>query len=227
MSTTISNSKGVIAALMGGLSLLLGGCATTSHLEDRPLPEPVYQAPAERSAGSLYDAQGGIWLFGDQRARNVGDVLTVVLQESTSASKSATTSTSKNQDVSLEVPSFFGQIAVPTNYAAELGSERGFEGSGSSKQSNQLTGQLTVQVVERLNGGVLRIAGKKRLRLNQGVEVLQLTGLVRPQDITPDNTVQSQRIANAEISYSGRGAVADSNAQGWLARFFSSPLFPF
>lgn len=214
--------------LVLGLALLfLGGCATRSHLEDRPLPEPVYQAPAERSTGSLYDNQGGIWLFGDQRARNVGDVLTVVLEESTSASKSATTSTSKNQDVGVEVPNFFGRVAVPGDYAAELGAERGFEGSGSSQQSNQLTGQLTVQVVERLNGGIMRIAGKKRLRLNQGVEVLQLTGLVRPQDISPENTVASQRIANAEISYSGRGAVADSNAQGWLARFFSSPVFPF
>ncbi len=247
MSTTTSDLKGIpvaeatvdlmrppeagtvsvlVVTAVAFLLLLLGGCATTSDLTDKPLPEPVYTAAPEKTTGSLYDNQGGLWLFGDQRARNVGDVLTVVLQERTSATKSASTSTTKNQSIGIDVPNFFGQVPVPENFSAEVGSDRGFEGSGNTSQSNQLSGQLTVQVVERLNGGILRIAGKKRLRLNQGVETLQLTGLVRPEDISPDNTVPSHRIANADISYSGRGAVADSNAQGWLARFFSSPLWP-
>ncbi len=212
-----------LVVLVAGLG---SGCASNPHLVDTPLPEPVYTAPEAKSAGSLYDNQGGLWLFGDQRARNVGDVLTVVLQERTSATKSASTSTSKSQSIGIDVPNFFGQVPVPENFSADVGSDRDFEGSGNTSQSNQLSGQLTVQVVERLNGGVLRIAGKKRLRLNQGVETLQLTGLVRPEDISPTNTVDSQRIANADISYSGRGAVADSNAQGWLARFFASPLWP-
>lgn len=216
----------VLSALASVATLMLGGCASNPQLRDEPLPEPVYTAAPERSAGSLYENRGGLVLFSDQRARNVGDVLTVVLQERTSATKSASTSTSKNQSIGIDVPNFFGQVPVPENFGAEVGSDRGFEGSGNTSQSNQLSGQLTVQVVERLNGGILRIAGKKRLRLNQGVETLQLTGLVRPEDITPENTVPSHRIANADISYSGRGAVADSNAQGWLARFFSSPLWP-
>lgn len=218
------------AYVVAGVLLLsltfLGGCASTAVIEDRPLPEPIYPPAYERSEGSLYDGQGGLMLFGDQRARHVGDVLTVVLQERTSATKSASTSTSKGQSLGVQVPNFFGQVQEPANFGADASADRSFEGAGNSSQSNQLTGQLTVQVVEELNGGVLRIAGSKRLRLNQGVEVLQLTGLVRPQDIAPDNTVPSHRIANAEIGYSGRGAVADANAQGWLARFFNSPFFP-
>lgn len=214
------------APVLAFVSLFLGGCATTANFEEQPLPEPVYQQPAEVSQGAIYSNQGGILLFGDQRARNVGDVLTVVLRENTSASKSASTSTSKSQSLAVEVPSFFGQVDVPADLGVDAGADRDFSGSGNSSQSNQLTGQLTVQVVERLNGGMLRIAGKKNLRLNQGVEILRLTGIVRPQDISSDNTVPSNRIANAEISYSGRGAVADANTQGWLARFFSSPLWP-
>lgn len=227
MTTFERSAEKLTHVLASGFALLMfGGCATTTEFVDKPLPEPVYQPPAEVSQGSIYSNQGGIMLFGDQRARNVGDVLTVVLQESTSASKSASTSTSKSQALGMEVPNFFGQVAVPTDLGVDVSSDRDFAGSGNSSQSNQLSGQLTVQVVERLNGGVLRIAGKKHLRLNQGVEILQLTGLVRPQDITPSNTIPSHRIANAEISYSGRGAVADANTQGWLARFFSSPLWP-
>ena len=88
------------------------------------------------------------------------------------------------------------------------------------------SGPLSVEL-EAGGNSTLRIAGEKRLRLNQGLETLRLQGLVRVEDIGPDNTVPSHRIANADISYSGRGAVADANAQGWLARFFNSPLWPF
>ena len=83
-----------------------------------------------------------------------------------------------------------------------------------------------MRVIERLPGGVLRVEGEKQLQLNQADETLRLRGLVRLQDIGPDNTVLSSRIADAEIEYSGQGAVGDANAMGWLARFFNSAWWP-
>ncbi len=216
----IQHASALLAALQ------LAACAS-APVEPPPLPEPVAPPPPVRSSGSLYEPGNSLSLFADTRARQVGDVLTVVLEERTSARKSATTSTSKNQSVGFDVPSLFGASIPEGRLNAELSGDRSFEGSGDSAQSNQLNGELTVRVIERLPGNTLRIAGEKRLRLNQGLETLRLQGLVRVEDIGPDNTVPSHRIANADISYSGRGAVADANAQGWLARFFNSPLWPF
>ena len=215
------------ALLLGLLALVLGlsGCASSAATE-APLEEPRYVQAQKPAMGSLYAANSSLSLFTDQRARQVGEILTVVLEESTSARKSATTNTSKNQSVGFEVPNFFGQIADPVQFGAEIGADRGFNGSGDAAQSNQLRGQVSVQIVERLPGGTFRIAGEKRIRLNQGVEMVRLSGLVRDIDIAPDNTVPSYRVAQADISYNGRGAVADANTQGWLARFFSSPLWP-
>lgn len=206
---------------------LFGGCATSGPAEPEPLPEPVYPFQQPIANGSLFNPNRGSGLFSDQRARNVGDVLTILLEEQTTARKSASTSTGKSQTISLAAPSLFGRVPTTDSLSAEVSGARDFEGSGDSQQSNQLQGQLSVRVIEVLPGGTLSVAGEKRLRLNQGTEYLRVTGLVRPQDIAADNTVPSSRVADANIAYSGRGAVADANTQGWLARFFSSPLWPF
>ncbi|MGJ8670586.1 MAG: flagellar basal body L-ring protein FlgH, partial [Oceanococcus sp.] len=164
--------------------------------------------------------------FQDRLAAQPGDALTVILQERTQAQKSARTSTGKDQDFSLSVP-LLGGVSDDLGIDTELSSSRGFDGSGDSSQSNSLQGELTVLVTERLPNGYLRVAGEKVLQLNQGSEYLRLSGIVRPDDIAPDNSVLSTRIAQADISYSGHGALAQANAQGWLARFFNSPLWPF
>ena len=209
------------------LALLLSACATGPIPEGRfPPPRTVLPAPvaAERSEGSLYASSAGLSLFEDAKARQVGDLLTVLLIESTQASKSATTSTSKTAGVEIGDARVFGQ---PLNVDSGLSGKNSFGGAGASAQSNKLSGSLTVTVVERLPGGVLRVQGDKRLRLNQGEELMQLEGLVRPADISPHNTVGSDRIAEARIRYQGKGALADANAQGWLQRFFNSPWMPF
>lgn len=209
------------------LVLLLTACAT-GPIPQRDLPPPQTVIPppvaAQRSEGSLYASTQGLSLFEDAKARGVGDLLTVLLIESTQASKSATTSTSKASSVELGDVRAFGQ---PLNFDTGISGKNSFGGAGASAQSNKLSGSLTVTVVERLPNGVLRVRGDKRLRLNQGEEVMQLEGLVRPGDITPSNTVGSDRIAEARISYQGKGALADANAQGWLQRFFNSPWMPF
>lgn len=209
--------------LLPVLALLLSGCAT---LADPPMAEPVLPpAPvANAEPGAIYAGGQGMALFEDNKARNVGDVLTVLLVESTQAKKSAATSTSKKQDVSLGDVSLFGH---GINTGASVSGDRNFAGKGDTSQSNSLSGSVTVTVVQRYPNGNLLVRGEKLLQLNQGSEVVKLEGIVRAADISTANTVSSDRVANARVAYAGRGALADSNAQGWLVRFFNSPWMPF
>ena len=111
--------------------------------------------------------------------------------------------------------------------AASARGERDFTGKGSSAQSNRLQGSVTVTVIQRLPNGNLVVQGQKSLRLNQGDELVQIQGIVRAADIATDNTIPSSKVADARIAYGGRGAVAQSNAMGWLGRFFNSRLAPY
>ena len=109
----------------------------------------------------------------------------------------------------------------------DIAGDRTFDGKSDSSQSNKLEGSITVTVAERLPNGNLLVRGEKRITINQGQEFVRLQGIVRPVDIGPANTVPSTKIADATITYTGKGALADSNRQGWLSRFFNSPWFPF
>ncbi|EIT69691.1 MULTISPECIES: flagellar basal body L-ring protein FlgH [Hydrocarboniphaga] len=213
----------LLTAIALAINVPLVGCAANAS---RPVVET--SAPslpvASVEPGAIYSSGGGLALFEDNKARNVGDVLTVVLVESTQAKKSAATSTSKKQDVSLGDISAFGKDLT---YGVGFNGDRSFAGKGDTSQSNSLSGSVTVTVVQRYANGNLLVRGEKQLQLNQGSEVVKLEGLVRAADISTANTVSSDRVANARVTYAGRGALADSNAQGWLARFFSSPWMPF
>lgn len=210
--------------------LLLSACAS-KPVEYRPLVDQAYPQPAPAPVdGAIYHSGHGVGLFEDRRARRVGDVLTVLLIERTQAQKSASTATARDSNTAIAAPTLFGRAVTRGGLPiidTELGSASSFEGSGDSSQSNRLDGQLSVIVTEVFPNGALKVAGQKRLEINRGAENLRLTGLVRPEDIAADNTVPSSRVAMADISYSGSGPVAESNAMGWLTRFFQSPLWPF
>ncbi len=217
-------------AMSAGLLLMqfLVACGTMRATEPGPamtLPD-VAQRPAATS-GAIYQANADVRLFEDTKASRVGDVLTVRLEEQTSASKSANTSTSKSTSANLGQPMIFGlqpsHSGVPL-FGGSLSGESSFDGSGQSKQSNSLEGEITVTVVDRLPNGNLLISGEKWLTLNQGREFIRLSGVIRPYDIEPDNSVTSGRIANAEISYSSRGVMQAANRMGLFARFFQSIL---
>ncbi len=109
----------------------------------------------------------------------------------------------------------------------EMSRESSFDGASDSSQSNRLDGSITVTVAERLPNGNLLVRGEKRITINQGEEFIRVQGIVRPVDIGPANSVASTKVADARITYSGRGTLADSNRPGWLSRFFNSPWFPF
>lgn len=227
--------------------LLLGGCAGVQHKPDPDFaatyPEAAPVAPARPSGGiyqAAYQPGNTLYLFEDVKPRRPGDVLTVVLVEETSASKAAKTATSKKNDTDITNPTLLGspvQFGTPNFLPLEshsgnglgtsLQAERDFAGSGNSSQSNSLTGRVTVTVAQVQPNGNLMVRGEKWLKLNQGEEYVQISGIVRPADIRPDNTILSTQVADARIAYTGKGAVNDANVMGWLARFFASAIFPF
>ncbi len=188
----------------------------------KPIPPAIVAMPLPPliATGSLFNAQSFAGLVTDRRARRVGDLITIRLVERTRASKSASAESGRDSDNGLRFPPAI-PFADTLNRATQGGSSQSFTGSGSAEQNNELFGEITVTVAEVLPGGVLRIAGEKRLMLNRGEEHLQLTGLVRVDDLGFDNVVASTRVADARIRFGGTGQVADNSRQGWLARFFA------
>ena len=216
----------VVAAL-----LLLGGCASTPESDDSlEPPDYVLRLPSRTDNGAIFQANAGIRLFEDLRAARVGDILTVRLVERTIASKSSSTSTSKTTEASLANPTIFGRPITRNGdpvFGGSLDGETTFDGSGSSNQSNSLNGDITVTVVERYPNGNLLIRGEKWVTINQGREFIRLSGVVRPYDIAPDNSVLSGKIADAQITYGGKGVLAAANRMGLISRFFNSILSPY
>lgn len=209
-------------------ALALAACST---LQQKPppsseldrLPPPV-QPPVSGSGGGVFQSTSAWSITSDSRAFRTGDVVTVVLQETTQASKAAGTSFGKESGVAIQ-PTVIAGHRYKTDVSVDAQSD--FKGSSTSSQQNRLQGSITVIVHEVLPNGLLKVSGEKTLYLNQGEETVRLQGYIRASDISFDNSVSSQRVANARISYSGEGVLADANSPGWLLRFFVSALMPF
>ena len=229
LSATALVRNGARVAALAAV-LLLSACAPRPPRDDFPddaFPEPE---PLAVNDGSIYRAGNDIPLFENATARRVGDVVTIHLVESTAASKSSSTTTSKKTSVSLPSPTIIGKpVTINGNNILEtdVNGANSFDGKGDSAQSNQLTGDITVVVMKRLQNGLLQVRGQKWIAINQGKEYVRIQGYIRPIDIQPDNSIESTKVANASISYGGRGPVASASAPGLLARFFNSKWMPF
>lgn len=220
--------------------LLLSGCSGLAPQYDfKPVTPQVMDVtdparPAPPATGAIYQANRDLRLFEDRTARRVGDTVVIRLIESTAATKSATTGVSKSSDINLQNPILFGAsfgnpalAASKNDYATTISGERELGGEGASDQSNSLTGNLSAVVIGVYPNGNLAIRGEKILTLNQGEEVVQISGVIRPEDIRTDNSILSSQVADAKITYAGNGVLADANTVSWLGRFFLSPLWPF
>jgi len=211
---------------------LLSGCVNSPPQPNNPYYAPVQpqmmQAPKQVN-GAIYNASTSMSLYGDGRGHRVGDIITVNLAERTQSSKSSSSSADKSTSVNVGAPNIGGQdLALFGNpLSASISGGSSFDGSGSSDMSNRLSGNITLTVHEIYPNGVMLVRGEKWLTLNQGDEYIRVSGLVRPQDIKPDNTIDSTRLADARITYSGTGVTNDANVMGWVSRFFFSPLWPF
>jgi flagellar L-ring protein precursor FlgH len=215
------------------LFLGLAACGllpSKAHHKPEPVVATVLAPPTPRTEGAIYQAGQQMELFSDLKARRVGDLLTITLNEITAASKSATTTTAKTTSVATTAPTVLGQSltlkGAPLLSATVNGADA-FNGAGTSAQTNSLAGSLTVTVVAVQPNGNLVVQGEKTLKLNQGDEFVRISGVIRTADIATNNTVTSDKLADAKISYSGKGVVNSANEMGWLARFFNSKYFPF
>lgn len=215
------------------IGLLSTGCASfTPPSPDDPFYAPVIPEVAEvapNTNGAIYNPGNAVFLLDERKARRVGDLITINLVEKTQAQTKADTKLQKDTEVSNQGPTLFGRpVTIGGTEIFEMGgsTERQFDAKAESKQNNALTGTITAHVAQVLPNGNLVIRGEKWVQVNRGNEFIRLSGIVRPEDISADNTIASSRVGNARIAYSGTGEVAESNQQGWLARFFSSPWWP-
>ncbi len=221
-------------ALIGSASLLLAACAAQPTMiaqPDDPRYAPVLSpgpiVPVQQN-GSIYSAVSAVDLY-QRRAHRVGDVLTISLNEATSARNSAGTSITRENATSVGDNNILGTgfLGTGLDLATDLASTLDFSGSGESDQSNQLRGSITVTVANVLPNGLLEVRGEKWLQLNRGNEFIRISGLVRKEDIQPDNSILSTRVADVRIAYSGTGTLANSNEAGWLTQFFVGAIWPF
>jgi len=213
------------------LVTLMASCAAPKRgdLEFAPGIPPQVHIPNDH-ADSIYQVGSSWLLFEDIKARRIGDMVIVILEEQTDAQKKAGTATSKKSDVAMKNAILAG-LPVTRNGVPILdnsySSAVDFSGEGDSSQSNKLTGTVAVTVVDVLHNGNLVVQGEKWISINQGQEYVRFRGIIRPTDIDPRNTISSTRVANAQIQYGGDGVVADSSSMGWLTRFFNSSWMPF
>ena len=213
------------------LILIVSAC--NRYVEDRRSAdfEPLYfnnenDDISDPAFGAIYTSEKGSLFAMENRAHRVGDILTVSFTESFQATKSQNAASSKSSDSKVTLPNILenlaGQKIVPESADLAASAEQSFSGSGSSAQSNSLTGLISVHVVRVFGNGNLEILGQKKLTLNNGDEYIRVSGIVRPKDVGSNNIVSSDRIANATIDYIGAGDTAISGKKGWYSKFLEN-----
>jgi flagellar L-ring protein precursor FlgH len=228
---------------MALLGFLVTGCAyqetaVKSPTFDQQLdrPQPAY------TNGSIWQASSS-GLADDFKARRRGDILTIVIAEQASASKQASTKTSRASEISAGIPNLLG---METEVASKImtsklpkymdkwdwskllnaSTDSQYDGSGSTSRDESLKATISAKVTDVLPNGNLLIEGRRNIKVNNEDQIIVLEGTVRPRDITADNTVSSVYIADARISYSGKGVVSDRQSPGWLMNIIDK-VWPF
>lgn len=230
-------------------AVVITGCAAPAVVDTRvsghhrsavsPMPEPVVVTAAvedhSASQGSLWVDNGSLsQMFINAKARQVGDIVTIKIVENSKATNNATTKTDRTTSTSVGLTEFFGlENKFPSgsnffNPFSPVQSDFGnnFDGSGSTARSGALTAYITARIVEIQPNGNLLIEGNREVRVNGENQIITLSGIIRPRDISPANIVQSTYIADARISYSGSGVLNDQQRPGWLARILNK-VWPF
>ncbi len=217
-----------------GACLMLSACTyqktevrTPTFDEQMPPPAVSY------ASGSIWQASSA-GLVEDHKARRRGDIVTILIAEQASATKQASTGTSRKASTTAGIPKLMG---LETNMTGirnwmdlanliSASSEQKFDGSGSTSRKENLSATITAKVVEILPTGNLRIAGRRNVLVNNEDQLILVEGTVRPRDISTDNIVSSAQVADARITYSGNGIISDQQKPGWLTTFFSK-IWPF
>jgi len=186
-----------------------------------PQFEPVYPLvidKAKAATGAIYVGRQSDSWFGKSRSFQVGDVITVLLNESSQATRTQNGAVSRESSndtlagLQQYGPAHIGSFMKGINV---LGGKVSNKGTGAADQQASLTGSVAVAVVEVMPNGNLVLRGEKQLALTEGTEIIQVAGIIRPDDVSPSNTVQSKRLANAQIAYRGSGDLANATRAGW------------
>lgn len=233
---------------IGTSLLVLAGCNAGQNQVGPTLPvvpPPQTMTPAELAAnpGSLFNDGNANLLFEDSRARRVGDILMVKIEENNNATNKADTSADKTNEYYIKAPEFFGRSSISmlplpwgnadlfkgdtgTQYLVNTKNESKFDATGETKRSNKVMATVAARVINVLPGGILQIEGASETRVNDETQYLVVSGLVRARDVQSDNTVRSTQIADAKIALFGKGTLADKQSPGWLTRVLDL-IWPF
>lgn len=213
----------------GAITLALAvvsGCAYIRQpIVKMPEPAPLPVPAVGVADGSLF--QGGYQpLFEDRRPRNVGDILTITLNEQVSASKSSASNSTRDGSASFTPTLVPDQLKKLSELGLDLEGANAFNGAGGSNAKNSFTGTITVTVYEVLINGNLKVRGEKQIGINQGTEYIRFAGVVNPRTITSQNSVPSTSVADAKIEYVGDGYINEAQTMGWAQRLLLN-LSPF
>lgn len=216
------------------LSLSLTCCAVEkTRVRTAGIDEQLTKPPSDYSSGSIWQASSGS-MVEDMKARRRGDILTIVITETASASKEAKTDTSRGSTVNAGIPNFMGleKVGLLKNNIGDLSKlinasvDSSYKGSGSTSRAENLKATMTARVIEVLPNGNMMIEGRRNIKVNNEDQEIVLEGIVRPRDIGADNVVNSIYIADAKISYFGRGIISDRQSPGWLMNIVDK-IWPF
>jgi flagellar L-ring protein precursor FlgH len=215
------------------LVLLLTGCAIEKTDIKTAGFDPPAQPVADYSNGSIWQSSSAN-MTDDLKARRRGDIITIVISETASASKEAKTGTSRASTVGAGIQGMAGleKSGIFRNNFTDLvniikaNTSSGYSGSGNTSRQENLNATITAKVIDVQSNGNLMIEGRRNIKVNDEDQIIVLEGIVRPRDITPDNTVNSIYVADARISYAGRGIISDQQSPGWLFSIFNK-IWPF
>jgi len=205
------------------LVLIVSGCAQIPRhsVVENSAPVEIPSTPPVQANGSIYQARFGFQpLFEDRRPRQVGDIITIVLDEQVSASKNSAANATRNGSATFTPTLLPKDLDFLNRYGTDLEGENVFNGSGGANANNTFTGTITVTVYDLLANGNLKVRGEKQIAINQGTEYIRFSGVVNPRAISGNNTVQSTQVADARIEYVGDGYINEAQTMGWLQRFF-------
>ena len=223
------------------LAFTIQGCAS-SHIKPYEPKRRDYQLPVVIPEGASRQAGGSLWssssranvLFADQRAMQLGDIVTVKVEEFADAKRGASTTLQRQSELNAEIGAFLGAMQKLKEIAPGLDPERlvdaaassKFSGSGSTGRSERLEATVPAIVRQELPNGNLFVEGHRVVLVNEEEHHFYLSGVVRPQDIDETNTISSSRLADAEVEFTGRGVLTQQQEQGWFAEYFGW-LWPF
>jgi flagellar L-ring protein precursor FlgH len=235
----------ILIAMLGMLGCAGGGGRLNGPVQSKPIAYDLDQRPSFQPAAAQPSralAEGSLWeehaplatLFYDQKARQVGDIVTIKIVESSTATNKASTGTDRSSSLSASLDAFFNaEKRFPVdqpffNPFAKVagGLESEFEGAGTTKRSGDLNAYMTALVTQVLPNGNMVLVGSREVLINNENQIIQLSGVVRPRDIDADNLVLSTYLADARISYSGTGIINDRQKPGWLTKIMMT-VWPF